>query len=581
MRLREGPFRITVNAHRAGPVLVGYSIRHCHMKALRLFATILVCLFPIGCREHDSDNSHRKNSGRLDSRSAEMGESATGGTREDLAATHQSTDAESARKILANCEKLKLGDGTGALDYGSLKRAYKELAALDLNLALAQFGDSKAFYSLAPALSGVLQVAAAKDPDLLVDWLVETASKYEDKQQTVPFLSMALSELAAANPEKALAAYKSMDISADAKESVISAIFRGLAAKDPSSVIARSASLDPSVVSAALAGAADGAFKRDPYAAKAIASEIPNPSTRQSALDGVFYNWFKSDPSLACDELMKMDRKVIEDMLVSGSQNPRSALFSISQSAPLKLLSLLDEFCPTKINENLYKSAIAQTVKDQPEQTLATISRLPNGEMKADLYKDAYSTLTRSDPERAMTMFALQKDPAVRAVALPGIAGAIGTNGMDASLRFIDQLSDEKEKSTAFSSAFGSVVHSDLESAAAYLTNREKQAIDLPPQERENGCKVVAYRLASNNISDAQEWMSKLPIEEQPHAMTGIATQMAQRDVQELGRYLNTIEKDKAWAAGVQVLISTIEPGDANMANTWKQALKESKLESP
>ena len=494
---------------------------------------------------------------------------------------NEARSADSVSNILANCDKLKLGDGTGAIDYGSLKRAYKELAALDLNLALAQFGDSKAFYSLAPALSGVLQVAVANDPDLLVDWLNETTSKYDDKQKAVPLISMALSELAAANPDKAFAAFKCMDLSAAAKESVISAIFRGVAANDPSSVIARSASLDPSMVSAALAGAADVAFKRNPYAAQAIASEIPDPATRQSALDGVFYNWFKTDPSLACDELMKMDRKVIEDMLVCGSQNPRSALFSISQSAPLKLLSLLDEFCPTKINEDLYKRTIAQTVKGQPEQTLATISRLPNGEMKADLYKEAYATLTRSDPERAMAMFALQKDPAVRAVALPEIAGAIGTNGMDTSLRFIDQLSDEKEKSSAFSAAFGSVVHSDLESAAEYLTNRGTQAIVLPPQEMENGFKAVAYRLASNNISDAQEWMFKLPIEEQPYAMTGIATQMAQRDVQELGRYLNTIEKDKAWAAGVQVLISTIESGDAERANTWKQALKESKLGSP
>jgi hypothetical protein len=570
-----------MRTNREKQIPSNYPIRYYHMKALHMIVTMAICLFPIGCRERDSDNSNRINTSRSSSRSGKMGESAPGGTREDLAARHQSTDAESARKILANCEKLKLGDGTGALDYGSLKRAYKELAALDLNLALAQFGDSKAFYSLAPALSGVLQVAAAKDPDLLVDWLNETTSKYDDKQRAVPLISMALCELATANPEKALAAFKSMDVSAAAKESVISAIFRGVAANDPSSVIARSASLDPSIVSAALAGAADGAFKRDPSAAKAIASEIPDSATRQSALDGVFYNWFKADPSLACDELMKMDRKAIEDMLVSGSQNPRSALFGISQSAPLKLLSLLDEFCPTKVNEDLYKSAIAQTVKGQPEQTLATISRLPNGEMKAGLYKEAYATLTRSDPERAMAMFALQKDPAVRAVALPEIAGAIGTGGMDASLRFIDQLSEEKEKSAAFSSAFGSVVHSDLESAADYLTNRGKQAIDLPPQERENGCKVVAYRLASNNISDAREWMSKLPIEEQHYAMTGIATQMAQRDVQELGRYLNTIEKDKAWAAGVQVLISMIEPGDADMANTWNQALKDAKLGSP
>lgn len=510
-----------------------------------------------------------------------MGESATGGTREDLAERHQSTDADSARKILANCEKLKLGDGMGGINYGALGRAYKELAALDLNLALAQFGDSKAFYSLAPALSGVLQVAAAKDPDLLVAWLNETTSKYDDKQKAVPLISMALSELAAANPEKALAAYKNMDIPAAAKESVIGAIFRGLAANDPSSVIARSASLDPAVVSAALAGAADGAFKRDPYTAKAIASGVPDPAIRQSALDGVFFSWFKTDPGIAGDELMKMDRKVIEDLLVGGSQNPRSALYGMSQSAPLNLLSLLDEFCPTSINADLYKRAITRTVEDQPEQTLASISRLPNGELKADLYQKAYATLARSDPERGMAMFALQTDPDVRAAALPELAGAIGTGGMDASLRFMDQLSDEKEKSAAFASAFGSVVHSDLKSAADYLTNRGQQAIDLPPQERETGCKAVAYRLASDNLSDAREWMSKLPIREQPWAMTGIATQMAQRDVLELGKYLNTMQKDQSWAAGVRVLISTIEPGDADMANTWKQALKDAKLGSP
>ncbi|MBN8458922.1 MAG: tyrosine-type recombinase/integrase [Verrucomicrobia bacterium] len=93
--------------------------------------------------------------------------------------------------------------------------------------------------------------------------------------------------------------------------------------------------------------------------------------------------------------------------------------------------------------------------------------------------------------------------------------------------------------------------------------------------------KALAFRLASENLSDAREWMSRLPGEEQPHAMTGIATQMAQRDALELGEYLNSIQRDEVWAAGVRVLISTIERGDADRANTWKQTLKESTLGAP
>lgn len=75
--------------------------------------------------------------------------------------------------------------------------------------------------------------------------------------------------------------------------------------------------------------------------------------------------------------------------------------------------------------------------------------------------------------------------------------------------------------------------------------------------------------------------MSKLPQEEQPHAMTGIASQMAQRDVRSLGEYLNSIEKNQVWAAGVRVLISTVESGDADTANKWKQILKDTKLNKP
>lgn len=485
-----------------------------------------------------------------------------------------SDDSISLRTIIATCESLKKGDGTGAINVLELSSAYKELAKIDPKLALEHFSDPKSFYSFGPALGGVLEIVAARDPALMTEWLKQNLTGYEDINQAAPLVSLTLDKLAAADPERALALFKALEIPPTMKVSAIRALFKGLATKSPSEIIELSASIDPSLVPSALAGAVSGICGKDPAFAQTIASAISDPEVRRQSLDTVFASWFQSDSALASEELMKLDQKLAEELLIGGAQNPKSAFYIISQSNPGLLISMLDGLYPTSLNRDVFMKAVAQTVSGQTEKTFSMISQMPEGDMKIDLYKEAYSTLGREDPDGAMSMLAAETNPAIRAAALTQIAGSIGNRGMDESLRFLDQLNDKDEKSAVLSAAFNSICHSDLESAADYLTNIEEQSVNLSPQEKDRGCQVVAYRLASKSVDEARNWMSLLPSADQPQAMTGIAHQIAEKDVTELGNFLNSLEKDQAWAAGVRVMISTVESSDAQTASSWKQELK-------
>jgi hypothetical protein len=552
------------------------------MNMFRLLGTVAIGFFLIGCGEQEktTENHGKKDAPKPKSVERQETEEGTKTARKTPATPQSASDTKSVDNLLANCERLTQGDGTGSVNITDLREAYKKLAMADPKLALEQFGDPQVFLTIGPALYGAVEIVAAKDPELLVKWLNEGLSKYEDRNQVVPLISISLNQLATVAPDKALAAFRILDIPADKKLAVISGLFRGLGASDPSYAISAASSLDPSLASSALSGAAAGATKSDPKMATVIATSITDAEIREGALNRVFGEWFKTDPRLAKDEMGKLDPKTLEDVLVGGVKDPLSLTSSISKSDPLTLLSLLDGFYPTSSNRALFERSINETVGSQPDRTFSTISKLPEGELKRSLYGQAYGTLSRLDPERALSLFSNEKDPALRASALSPIAASIGSEGIDATLRFLGGLKNDEEKSIAFSSAFNSIIHSDLHSAADYLIDLDKKSVGLSPQEKERGYHVVARLLEAKDPHEAKEWMQKLPAAEQPYAMGGIAVEMAKRDVKGLGEYLNTLEKDQVWAAGVNVVISSVEAGDAEMANKWRKALKDANLDN-
>jgi hypothetical protein len=539
----------------------------------RLHALVFFALLvSVSCRERATqsqanDDGTAARSRRLDSRqSTELRESAKLDKRFD--------DTDSLDSILATCERLKKGDGTGNINILELNSAYRQLANINPKLALDHFSDPKSFYAIGPALAGVLEIAVAQNPELVTQWLEQSLAGYEDIGQAAPFVSMTLDKLAAADPKKALAAFKRLEIPTSMKQSAIHALFRGVATKHPSEVIALSATIDPSFVPYALAGAANGAFERDPATAKTIAFSIPDDEVRKNTLNRMFAKWFESDSKTAGDELMKLDQKLVQNLLIEGVGSPQSAFYGLAKSSPAALLSLMDEIYPTRLNQDFFKAAIARTIIAEPEKSLDTISNLPEGKLKLDLYKEALSSLARENPKQTLEILTAEKDPALRMAVLPQVGEALGRRGMNETLRYLNQLDDLSDKSTAFSSAFNSICHSDLNSASAYLTSSERSLISLSPEDRNRGCQVVAYRLAASNLNDATEWMSRLPRADQPHAMAGIAHQMAEKDIAGLGDFLNRIEKNDAWVAGVKVLISTVESSDIHTARSWKQALE-------
>ena len=503
------------------------------MNMFRILATMAFGLFLNGCdeREKTTINYEKRDATKPAPVNLEKTVGETETARKSPATITNASAVDSVDKLLANCDRLTQGDGTGSVNITDLREAYKKLAMADPKLALEQFSNPQVFLTIGPALYGAVEVVAARDPELLVNWLNQGLSRYEDKNQVVPLISISLNQLAAVAPDKALAAFRNLDIPEDKKAAVISGLFRGLGTSDPSSAISAAASLDPSLASSALAGAAAGAIKSNPKMATVIAGAITDPEIRQGALSGAFAEWFKTDPRLAKDEMGKLDSKMLEDLLVIGVKDPLSLTSSISKKDPLTLLSLLDGFYPTSSNRDLFERSINETVGSQPDQTFSTISKLPDGELKRSLYGQAYGTLSRLDPGRALSMFSNEKDSAVRASALPSIADSIGTGGMDATMRFVGGLNNDEEKSNAFSSAFNSIIHADLQSAADYLIDVDKKPVGLSPQEQERGYHVVARLLEAKNPNEAREWMHKLPDAEQPYAMSGIAVEMAKREM--------------------------------------------------
>ncbi|RYD41603.1 MAG: hypothetical protein EOP85_12435, partial [Verrucomicrobiaceae bacterium] len=338
--------------------------------------------------------------------------------------------------LVAECRRVMDEEAS----FSEQKEAYTKLALADPVLALEYVGDPDIFNKIAPVFPSLLEVVAKNKPDLLVQMLDQGLPRYENKDLAIPLISMTLDILAKQHPEKAITTFNHLEIPEDKKHSVISALFRGLAKNDPSTIIAKASALDPALASSALAGAVVGATGRDPQLAKQIAEAITNRESRLDAINGLFSDWIRKDLATAKSELMKMDSKVLEDLLVEGAGDYVCIHSALSQKDPLTLLSLLDGIYPTSTNTRLFERSIGATVKTQPEQTFSTISKLPEGELKSRLFGQAYSTLSWADPEKALQMFAEEKDPVLRAIALPEVADSVGGSGMESTLRFVNGL---------------------------------------------------------------------------------------------------------------------------------------------
>ena len=167
---------------------------------------------------------------------------------------------------------------------------------------------------------------------------------------------------------------------------------------------------------------------------------------------------------------------------------------------------------------------------------------------------------------------AMLTDDASRIEAYRAIGAATRSEDFDSLFGLIGSL-PEKHRNSFIVAAIPSLANDDPKKAAQLL---EGGKLLLNELSRNRLVAEVAIKLANSDPSYATHWMDRLPQEQQPYAMEGVARQMANYDLQGLSDRLAQSPRDKKWAAGVKVLIESIRASDPEMSESWQNALNTS-----
>jgi hypothetical protein len=445
-----------------------------------------------------------------------------------------------------------------------------ELASRDPEAALAYFVPEKMRVD-EPGFMFVASLLAKTAPDILKKWL-EDNLKNGSLDARTRCLSSALEAMANTDAASTWEFYSKGEWNGAGTISVTQSLFQAWARQ--------------SYVNAELA--AERAFKgedydsviysiltivksSDPEAAMKMALKIGGNAGRANAFYSTISTWLDLNPDAAMERLKSFSAPELQAVLNSGFSGITewSIVDKLARSDSNKLISLIQTLVPSASNEKIFDETVLALSTHSPDRVNEFLDTLPDGELKTRLFTTQITTLIRENPNAIAEQIIKLKDENSKLEAYRIIGDMANAESYEATLSAVGRLSD-LQKTTFIAAALPRVSQTAPKKAAAMLTANE---IPIEDNRRNGLISTVAIDLARDDLSYAEQWMKSLPDDQQPFAMRGIAESIARKDIKDLSEKLAGMERDKNWAAGVNVLIENIKSSDPAMAKSWQDAL--------
>lgn len=454
--------------------------------------------------------------------------------------------------------------------------ALAELARRSPEKALLLFSSPDAMPTFL-GFASVTDAVCQKNPELLQKWLSNNLDNYNGTEDYDILLSTAYGSLGKYHPDEIASCLATLEAK-DASKAIEGAFF-GLGSVDPKLAINMAIStLAGSDLQRALSAIANASANSNPLQGINAAKKIDNPSLRSSTLSSVLSTWLSQDEVGAFAEISKMDRQELSNTLAQDPYGPGTLSSLISEKDPRLLIEIIDSIIPTSANKDLFVASIHRTICSNTKESLAAVERLPDGSLKNELYEVAFSALAQHDQASAISTITEISDPAIRQLAIKGVASRVGSAGLNATIEALGNLS-EADQSFLLTSAFPSIASHDTSSAAKFLEEIDSSPFKIDSGSRPKLFASVGEQMANNDWQSAQKWLTQLPDSDQPYAMSGMASSMVHSNFNELNQLLNQSPRDRVWASGVKVLIQSIQHSDPESAKAWVSALKEANLD--
>ncbi|WP_193212932.1 hypothetical protein [Luteolibacter marinus] len=455
----------------------------------------------------------------------------------------------------------------GKRDY---EMALGELASRDPNSALAYF-DPKQMRRSEPGFKFVANILAETSPGTLKIWLQDNI-KEAQKEVRDSTLIAALGSLGNSDLDATLEFYSKTDWGNTARADIVDAIFLNAGANSPEKAeVFASSRLKGTELDRARYNISVRAIQRNPSASMEIALKISDPTLRETAFGHSVSALMDRDPAEAFSTFEKLSSADVQSLLASNVSNNggTSLVKKLIAADPDKLIHLLNGMVLSDSVEPLFEETISSLSVTDPEKSLELLGSIPDGEMKHRIIKSRFKTIATENPSAAILEIVETTDRSLKLKGFEALGEITTPHNIESIATELGQI-DTEEKDSFYSSAISSIARTEPKMAAELIMGSN---LNLESPSSADLIASVASSVARLDLEYADAWMQRLPENRQPNAMHGIATQMAASSVTELSNRLSSMERGRAWAEGVKVLINSIKASDPDAANLWQMEI--------
>ena len=415
------------------------------------------------------------------------------------------------------------------------------------------------------------RLAGAGD-EQIVSWLNDALPQLTgDKRVVASYWADMIRAVAKNNPDKALGILLASGLEDKAMESSIVGLLYVTSKGSPDKALDLLARIPDSQKDKAYLGLSHSLAGSDPARSLEFATMMRDSKEKSLVTSQIFNEWLKSDPEQASEKLLMLKGQFV-DIALANIGNGDHLVENLCVSNPSLLRDLLFEITPNTRNRPLFEKSLMAMADRNMETALGVLNDLPQGPFRDDLFLKTFSTGGRPDDVARVALLIGSLEGNAKRNAVIGLGQRFSSESVADILTAAGYFGGQ-EKSSFILFALGNSRSENLEDMVKALAGTELSGA-LSEKDFAAITEDVAGRLAAEDNAKAISWYDSVPEGQKAAAMHGLAEEMAKDDIVELGKWLNSKDRDANWAVGVSVLIEHLKKTDSEMANTWGENLQ-------
>ncbi len=428
-------------------------------------------------------------------------------------------DPQSAAKIAIEDYKNR--------NYSLLSEVYQNWAKLDTDAAIKSANNIKDRYQHDTAAQGII---AAIDVDN-ISLILEVSERLGLEPNQEQYLSVALIEKAAQNPEAAMQEAMLMPKGYERENAMI--------------------------------GAIDAWAAQDPEQAFAFTQKINDRIARQRLQESVLYRWAEIDPQAAYEIMATLPKSNITNISYTVFTN-------LANQDPREALDIIENIPSSRHRSDAYSATITTWAAKDARAAASYVAQLDNKQLQLQLSSTIVQYLSEQSPEEAL-VWAKEMDPTGQQYLQDTVVGQIAAKDPERAFQIAQTAQQTTLRKQLSLTVINNLSYSDPVRAAELIDQLPIVDVD---SELINS---VMYGWANSDPEAAMIWVNGKTGQLRDDGLISLGNQLASTDPDLAASYLPQLNGPvrESWAQNITYYYSSY---DVSEAASWIENFRGEKV---